>query len=85
MEILKDPKNIILFSQISLFEIAIKQKIGKLPSFYATVEEVYKQAISDGFTFIPIHNHHIYRYGQIPFPDQHHDPFDRLLIAKAIE
>lgn len=26
-------KNTVFFSQISLFEIAIKQKIGKLPSF----------------------------------------------------
>jgi PIN domain nuclease of toxin-antitoxin system len=30
---------------VSLFEIAIKQKTGKLPLFYATVEEIYQQAI----------------------------------------
>jgi PIN domain nuclease of toxin-antitoxin system len=34
--------NYLLFSQVSLFEITIKQKIGKLPAFNATVEEIYQ-------------------------------------------
>ena len=42
---IQDTTNIILFSQISLFEITIKQKVGKLPFFFATIEEVYNQAI----------------------------------------
>ena len=33
MNEIQSPDNTIIFSQISLFEIAIKQKIGKLPSF----------------------------------------------------
>lgn len=85
MNVLKKPKNIILFSQISLFEIGIKQKIGKLPAFSASVEDIYNQAISDGFTFVPIHNKHIYRYDQIPLLELHRDPFDRLLLAQSIE
>jgi PIN domain nuclease of toxin-antitoxin system len=39
LSIIENPDNIILFSQISLFEIAIKQKIGKLPNFAATIKE----------------------------------------------
>lgn len=31
--ILQDPENFFLVSKISLFEIAIKMKIGKLPDF----------------------------------------------------
>jgi PIN domain nuclease of toxin-antitoxin system len=42
MNIIQDTNNTILFSQVSLFEITIKQKIGKLPAFNATVEEIYQ-------------------------------------------
>ena len=76
--------NTILFSQISLYEIAIKQKIGKLPNFVASVEKVYLQAITDGFTFLNIQNTHIFNYDKVPFMEHHRDPFDRLLIATAI-
>lgn len=85
MSVIQDPKNIILFSQISLFEIGIKLKIGKLPAFHATVEEIYHQAINDGFTFLAIQNQHIYNYNKIPLIENHRDPFDRLLIATALE
>lgn len=51
MRIIQNAANIIFFSQLSLFEIAIKQKIGKLPAFQATAEEIYNQALNDGFTF----------------------------------
>jgi PIN domain nuclease of toxin-antitoxin system len=85
MEVIQHPDNIILFSQVSLFEITIKQKIGKLPQFYATVEQVYEQGINDGFTFITIQNQHIYNYNMVPLMADHRDPFDRLLIAIAIE
>jgi PIN domain nuclease of toxin-antitoxin system len=77
--------NTILFSQVSLFETSIKQKIGKLPAFYATIEDVYQQAINDGFTFLNIQNQHIYNYNRVPLLEDHRDPFDRLLIATAME
>ncbi len=74
-----------MFSQISLFEIAIKQKIGKLPLFQATISEVYEQAIKDNFTFQPLHNNQIEAYEKVPLLQEHRDPFDRLLIATALE
>jgi len=85
METIQEQSNIILFSQVSLFEIGIKQKIGKLPAFSATVKDVYEQAINDGFTFLPIQNKHIYNYNNITLIESHRDPFDRLLIATAME
>jgi PIN domain nuclease of toxin-antitoxin system len=85
MTMIRKKDNVILFSQVSLFEIAIKQKIGKLPSFYATVEEVYHQAINDGFTFLTIQNQHIFNYNNLKLIEDHRDPFDRLLITTAIE
>ncbi len=85
MRIIRDPDNLIFFSQVSLFEISIKQKIGKLPAFYAAIEEIYQQAIYDGFTFLAIQNQHIYNYNKVPIIKDHRDPFDRLLIATALE
>lgn len=82
---IKSPTNLVYFSQISLFEIAIKRKIGKLPLFLASIDEIYQLAIHNGFQFIPIKNAHIKQYQEIPFFEKHRDPFDRLLIATAKE
>ena len=66
MKLIREPENVILFSQVSLFEIGIKQKVGKLPKFEATTEEIHNQAMQDGFTFLSIQNEHIYKYSNIP-------------------
>ncbi len=83
LKIIQDADNVIMFSQISLFEIAIKQKIGKLPLFHASINELYEQSLKDNFTFLPIHNKHVEAYAKVPLLDEHRDPFDRLLIATA--
>lgn len=85
MDKIQNPSNTVFFSQISLFEIAIKQKIGKLPDFTANLDEIYQQAIKDNFTYLPINNQHLYSYKKIPLAEQHRDPFDRLLLATAHE
>jgi len=84
MKLIREPENVILFSQVSLFEIGIKQRVGKLPKFEATTEEIYNQAMQDGFTFLAIQNEHIFNYSNIPLVGDHRDPFDRLLISAAI-
>ena len=43
--IIENTDNIIFVSQISLFEIAIKQSIGKLPDFASTVAEICHQSV----------------------------------------
>lgn len=83
MEVLQNTSNNIFFSQLSLFEVTIKQKIGKLPDFKATIDEVYAQAVKDNFAFLPVKNSHIEAYDEIPLLAEHRDPFDRLLIATA--
>jgi len=85
MREIQNPNNVVFFSQLSLFEIAIKLTIGKLPDFKTDVDEVYHQAVKDGFVFLNIQNQHIFNYQKIPIYEQHRDPFDRLLIATAFE
>jgi PIN domain nuclease of toxin-antitoxin system len=77
-------KNAFFFSQISLYEIAIKQKIGKLPEVTTDIELIYNQLIPDGYDFLPLHNRHIETYKQVPLLDHYRDPFDRLLLATAL-
>ena len=84
MNILQVTSNTIFFSQISLFEIVIKQKIGKIPQFTASIQEVSNQALYDGFTFLPFTNQHIFHYSNIPLFERHRDSFDRLLLATSL-
>ena len=84
-EIILNPDNITLFSQVSLYEIVIKESIGKTPYFKSSINEIHLQAIKDNFTFLQILNTHLESYLKVPFFDTHKDPFDKLLIATAIE
>ena len=74
----------IFVSQVSLFEIAIKQKIGKLPEFPLTITLLAERIEQDNFNLLPITTNHIGAYGSIPLLEDHRDPFDRLLLAIAL-
>lgn len=85
LDIIQNIENLIYFSQISLFEISIKQSLGKLPHFIVTAEDIYYQALLDGFTYLPIDNTSIFNYNNIPLLNEHRDPFDRLIISSSIQ
>jgi len=85
MDIIQNPDNEIFFSQLSLFEIVIKQTIGKLPELNSDADEIYHQAIKDSFAYLPFQNHHLYQYRKVELFPHHRDPFDRMLIATAYE
>lgn len=71
-------QNIVSISIVSLWEIAIKQNIGRLSipnSFYDKVQN------ESGFDLLLLHPSHIQQYIQLPL--LHRDPFDRMLIAQA--
>jgi len=74
----------IFVSQVSLFEIAIKQKIGKLPEFPLTITLLAERIEQDNFNLLPITTNRIGAYGSIPLLEDHRDPFDRLLLAIAL-
>lgn len=83
-EIIENPANTIFVSQISIMELSIKLKIGKLPEFIVSIEHATDQLIEDGFNLLPITNNHIFSYQAIPFFADHRDPFDRFLLATAL-
>lgn len=80
-EELADPRNDVLVSAVSTWEIAIKSAIGKLqlpgePGSY--LPDRMRRA---SLTALPITTEHT--YGVFALPKHHQDPFDRLLIAQA--
>ena len=73
-----DPANEVLISIASLWEMTIKQALGKL-NFPADPETVLRD---EGFVVLPIGFTHLRRLGTLPH--LHRDPFDRMLVAQAM-
>ncbi len=81
---LTDTNNQIFVSDVTLYEIAIKQKINKLQELFATLNDIILVANQDKFQFLPISHNHFLAYDHVPLLSDHKDPFDRLIIATAI-
>jgi len=83
-DLLTRVENTVYVSQISLVEIAIKQKIGKLPELVVSIDTLVSLIEQDGFVILPLQTKHIEAYSEIPLFPEHRDPFDRLLLATAL-
>ena len=66
-------------SAASLWEIAIKARLGKLD---ANAGEMLTAIDASGFVELPVTAAHAAAVAQLPL--HHRDPFDRLLIAQCI-
>ena len=77
---IRDPANQVFVSAVSTWEIAIKSAIGKIE---ADVSEIAAAFDEIGFVELPVTVAHTIRLREIP--PHHRDPFDRLLVAQAIE
>jgi PIN domain nuclease of toxin-antitoxin system len=78
---LTDTANEILFSAASIWEIAIKYRLGRA-DFAHEPAEIVRAAIDIGFTELPVSS--AVAATIVTLPLLHRDPFDRLLIAQAI-
>lgn len=82
-ELYLDAGNDIFFSMASIWEMAIKSSIGKI-SFERNLEDFVDEHIKgNNIEIMKIELPHILRIDRLPF--HHRDPFDRLIIAQAIE
>ncbi len=70
------------FSYVSLWEIAIKQAKGTL-EFEIDIPRLKSVLEDEGFIYLTPTEYDAERIKSLP--DIHRDPFDRLLIAQAIE
>ena len=69
-------------SIVSFWEIAIKLSTGKL-SLTQSLEAIEAEVRRQGIAILPLNFQHILHVQGLPF--HHRDPFDRLLIAQAME
>jgi PIN domain nuclease of toxin-antitoxin system len=77
----ENTENDVLFSAVSIWEIAIKSALGRdrLP---ADAEETLAHAVMTGFRELPVTGALARHVANLPL--HHRDPFDRLLVAQAI-
>ncbi|MFT8347299.1 type II toxin-antitoxin system VapC family toxin, partial [Gluconobacter oxydans] len=73
-EIIADPVHDILVSIVSLWEIAIKIRIGKLD---ADMNDILAAIPEEGFSLLQIQPEHLQILMSLPL--HHRDPFDHLL------
>jgi PIN domain nuclease of toxin-antitoxin system len=75
-----DPANTVLVSVVSLWEAAIKVRIGKLD---VDVSALIRESVRAGFDLLDLTAGHVERLLALPVSDRHRDPFDHLLLAQA--
>jgi PIN domain nuclease of toxin-antitoxin system len=76
-ELVADPENTVFVSAVSLWEIWLKQSLGKL-TLPADFDE---KLAAEAFEHLPLLAAHT--RGVTSLPWHHRDPFDRMLIAQA--
>ena len=80
--VIGDDANQLYFSVASLWEIVIKLNIGKLKIGH-TIEDIYTLLAQLKIEILSIERSDLDRYLTLPL--HHRDPFDRILIAQAID
>ncbi len=80
-EAILDTGNDVLFSAVSIWEIAIKAALRRA-DFSANPDAVLEEARDLGFIELPVTSATAARVADLPL--LHRDPLDRLLVAQAI-
>ncbi|MEO2092049.1 MAG: type II toxin-antitoxin system VapC family toxin [Gemmataceae bacterium] len=82
--VIADPANEVLVSPASYWEIAIKVSLGKWRLQQPFADLIDSLWTVYGFRVLHITPDHAERLLTLPHPQNHRDPFDRLLIAQAL-
>src|SRR3546814_16456406 len=70
-ELIADPGNDVLVSAVSLWEIAVKIRVGKVEADIGEISEAIEQ---DGFTLLGINPGHLVALGRLPLHSDHRHP-----------
>ena len=79
--LLNNPGNELLFSAASLWEIAIKNALGR-EDFRVEPRLLRRGLLDNGYVELPVTSQHAVSIDALP--PLHKDPFDRLLLAQAL-
>jgi PIN domain nuclease of toxin-antitoxin system len=77
VRLIREPENTIFVSAVSLWEIWLKQSLGKL----RLPANFLERLAAESFESLPLTAAHTARIGSMEWV--HRDPFDRMLIAQA--
>ena len=78
--LLHDPRNILVFSVVSLWEIVIKNTISQ-GGFSVNPVALRDGLLRSGYRELAVEAEHVLEVGRLE--PLHNDPFDRLLLAQA--
>lgn len=81
-ELLYDKKQVIYFSSVNVWEVAIKTKLSKADFRGVQTNELYQSLLENKYLELPVLSQHCLTLDKLPLI--HSDPFDRLLISQAI-
>jgi PIN domain nuclease of toxin-antitoxin system len=74
--------NAVFVNVVSLWEIEVKHRIGKLEADVASI--IAQMAPASKMQWLSISPRHLYALNDLPFRQQHRDPFDHLIISQAV-
>jgi PIN domain nuclease of toxin-antitoxin system len=80
---IRDPANEVYLSVASVWEAVIKYALGKLPLPEAPAEYLPRQREAHRIATLPIEEAALAHLASLP--PLHRDPFDRILIAQALQ
>ena len=80
-KLLNEPRNELLFSAASLWEVAIKSTLGR-EDLRVEPRLLRRGLLDNGYVELPISSQHAVSIDGLP--PLHKDPFDRLLLAQAL-
>lgn len=78
-----DPGNDVYLSAVSVWEIAVKHSLGKLPLPTSPDRFIPTQRERHGITSLPLEELAVLYLSKLPLI--HRDPFDRILVCQAIQ
>lgn len=82
-ELFANPNNEVLLSAVSVWELAVKHALGKLPLPSALDRFVIEQRERHRIGALSLHEEAVVHLPKLPA--LHRDPFDRMLVCQAIE
>ena len=78
--LIEDPENELVFSAASLWEVAIKNSLGR-EEFSVDPRLLRRGLLENGYVELPVTDAHAVAVDLLP--PIHKDPFDRILVAQA--
>jgi PIN domain nuclease of toxin-antitoxin system len=81
--LIQNPSTTVFVSSMTAWESGIKHAIGKLPEADNLVLQFHQKLSQYGFLEIAFTSHDALRAARLPAT--HKDPFDRALVAQALE